>query len=232
MRVSVVVPLAGDCPYRARAWAWLRPRFAGWDVIEARAPASTAWRKGGAVNPALAACESDVVVLSDADVWCEELAAAVAAVAAGAPWAVPHRDIHRLSAAGTEAVLRGDYWRAQDLAQPPYRGLLGGGIVVAPLEVLLSVPIDNRFAGWGQEDECHARALCALVGQPWRGEADLVHLWHPPQPRLSRRRGSPASWALRGRYHQARNDPCAMRALIEEGRDACPADQPAVHDHA
>lgn len=33
--------------------------------------------------------------------------------------------------------------------QPPYEGLAGGGIVVAPKEVIRSTPLDARFSGWG-----------------------------------------------------------------------------------
>jgi hypothetical protein len=42
---------------------------------------------------------------------------------------------------------------------------------------------------------------------------------------MTRRRGSQASWNLRRRYFEAKDDPDAMRRLIEEGRcDHHPAD--------
>jgi hypothetical protein len=233
--VAVVVPLAGACPYRTSSWSWLRARYAirhpDWQVVEARAP-SDPWSKGAAVNPSLAVSDAEIVVLADADVWTDGLGEAVEQVEAGAAWAIPHTLVHRLSEDGTVATLAGEDWRGQPVDQAPYRGLPGGGAVAAPMSVLQSVPLDHRFLGWGQEDECHAFALSTLVGEPWRGEADLFHLWHPPQERLSRRRGSTASWELRRRYHQARREPRAMRALIEESRDASPTAEPRLHDHA
>jgi hypothetical protein len=150
-------------------------------------------------------------------------------VEAGAPWGIPHTLVHRLSEAGTAAALDVGGWRAQPVDQAPYRGIPGGGVVVAPASVLRSIPLDPRFIGWGQEDECHAIALAALAGEPWRGDADLVHYWHPPQPRLSRRRGSRAGWELRRRYVQARHDPVAMRRLLEESRDLGPAPESPLH---
>ena len=68
----------------------------------------------------------------------------------------------------------------------------------------------------GQEDESWALALTTVAGQPYLGEADLVHLWHPPQQRLSRRKGSHENWALMRRYAAARRDPEQMRSILKE----------------
>lgn len=221
--VAVVVPFGGNCRYREQAWGWVRERYRaehpGWAVVEALAPAGE-WCKGAALIPAVESCEAEIVIQADADVWCDGLEAAVAAVEAGAGWAVPHKLVHRLSKEGTSAVLAGAAWREQPTDQKPYEGILGGGIVVARRDVFRDVPIDSRFEGWGQEDESHALALNALHGDPWRGRADLIHLFHPPQPRDSRRKGSSESWKLRRRYFAARRKPGAIRALLEEGR--CP----------
>lgn len=75
-------------------------------------------------------------------------------------------------------------------------------------------------------------ALTALVGEPHRGRADLVHCWHPPQPRWTRRRGSREGWELRKRYHQASADPTAMSDLIEEIRVPSQSAQHPLHHHA
>jgi hypothetical protein len=222
--VAVVVPWRGGCPERERAWAWVRARYAehhpDWELIEA--PGPDPWCKAAAVIPAIERTTADVVVVADADVWCDELAAAVDAVHAGEAWAIPHLLVHRLSAAGTAAVVAGAGWRGQDLAEPRYAGLRGGGIVVGHRDLLLSVPLDRRFVGWGQEDESWALALECLLGPPWRGNAPLLHLWHSPQPRMNRRYGSTKSRQLRRRYGRAGLDPSMMRALIEEGRHAEP----------
>ena len=220
--VAVVVPFRGGCSHREAAWEWVQARYAehlrDWEVVEAPAPDGP-WSKGAAVNPVVASVAADVIVVADADVWCEGLERAVYAVACGiTAWSVPHGLVHRMSESGTDAVLTGADWRSQLLDQDPYHGIEGGGIVVAPAEVLRSVPLDTRFQGWGQEDESQALALRTLWGAPWRGVSDLLHLWHPPQHRYTRRRGSPESWTLRGRYRTACDNPAAMKALIEEGR--------------
>lgn len=156
--------------------------------------------------PAVKRAPDGIVVAADADVTCEGLAAAVTAVEAGTAWAVPHDRVVRLAADG------------HSHAERPYAPMIGGGIVVAHRDVLLDAPLDARFTGWGQEDECWGRALSCLYGKPWQGHADLVHFWHPPQERLSRGIGSDAGMALRRRYRKARNDPQAMRELLQEAR--------------
>jgi hypothetical protein len=177
------------------------------------------WCKAAAVNPAVAASRAEIIVVADADVWTDGLPAAVAGVREGeAAWAVPHGFVHRMGAEGTAAVLSGADWRPQELLEEPHWGIEGGGILVACREALLSAPLDYRFVSWGQEDECQAMTLRTLVGEPWRGKADLLHLWHPPQERYTRRRGSPESWELRSRYRAAVDNPVAMAAMIEEGR--------------
>lgn len=191
----------------------------GWPVVEALAPAGP-WVKAAAVMPAVEASAADVMVVADADVWCDGLAKAVDAVVQGAVWAIPHGRVCRLTESASEAVEAGASPSRDDVEQPPYRGVPGGGIVVIPRASVLEVPLDPRFVGWGGEDHSWGYALRTLLGSPWRGSAPLWHLWHPPQPRLSRRIGSAENDALHLRYAAARRNPAAMRALIDEVADA------------
>jgi hypothetical protein len=222
----VVVPWRGGCPHRERAWRWVRNRYkaGGWNVVEAPARPGGPWCKAMAVTPAVEAGNADVVVIADADVWCDLLEPAVHAVASGeTSWAVPHGAVVRLSEAGTTAILAGEDWRSHRPAERPGEGVWGGGIVVLRRDAYLDCPLDPRFRGWGQEDTAWAHALLTLQGEGWRGSASLLHLWHPPQERLNRQKGSHEGWALFRRYQEARRRPNAMRALLEEAR--CP--QPA-----
>lgn len=182
--------------------------------------------------PALAASTADIVVVADADVWCDETETAVEEVAAGAGWAIPHRGVFRLTETATSQVLAGESWIDLELDERPYLGLLGGGIVVAHRETLLTIPLDPRFIGWGGEDDSWGMALRTMLGPPARGRGQLVHLWHPPQPRVTRRRGSAANWKLRGRYLAAVDDPAAMRRLLTEAHDALGPLDPSDHDRS
>ncbi|MDT0270590.1 hypothetical protein RM844_30385 [Streptomyces sp. DSM 44915] len=214
--VTVVIPWRPGCPHREAALGWVlaRWRAAGYEPVLGQPPAGP-WRKAAAVSGGLRRAAGGVLVVADADVWTDGVDEAIDAVAGGMPWAIPHGPVHRLTRTAADTVLAGGP-PGGELEQPPYRGFEGGGIVVLRREVYEQAPLDRRFAGWGQEDECWALALRTLAGRPWRGTAPLWHLWHPPQQRDSRRWGSTNSRALYHRYRRAAGRPDQMRALLDE----------------
>ena len=214
--VEVVIPWRGGCRYRERALEWVLDRWhhIGWPVTVAEL-AGGLWVKANAVTPAVEASTADVVVVADADVWCDATTTAVTAVEQGAAWAVPHKFVHRLDEASTANVYAGGGFDGGSLVERPYRGHVGGGIVIVRRDAYLDVPLDPRFGGWGQEDDAWGHALTVMYGKPRRGVAPLFHLHHPPQPRRSRAIGSEAGAALCRRYRAARH-PDAMRQLLDE----------------
>jgi len=191
-----VIPWRGGNPHRERALAWLLEKLGTATV--AQGPRDRPWSKGAALLPAVEASEAEIVVVHDADVWSHGTPAAVAAVEAGEPWAMPHGTVYRLS----------------EPASVEY--MAGGGFVAIPRETYLSVPMDPRFEDWGGEDLSWANALWFLTGPGWRGTADLIHLWHPPEPGSRENRTTGPNRALARRYREARADPNLMRALVNE----------------
>lgn len=216
-RVSVVIPWRPGCPHREAALDWTLDRWqaAGYEPVLGE-HADGQWCKAAAVQSGLARANGELLVIADADVWTDGVGEAIDAVAAGAPWAVPHRLVHRLTQPATARALTGSPPDRLPTEQPPYKGFEGGGITVLPRDLYEQVPLDSRYSGWGQEDESWALALRVLVGAPWRGTAPLYHLWHPPQPRLSRRWGTRDGMALHRRYRAAAQSPHRMRSLLDE----------------
>ena len=212
--VAVLIPWRGGCPHRTAALAWVGLRYP-WPVVLGSAEGP--WCKAAAITDALARTEATVLVVADGDVWCDETKASVEAVQNGAPWAIPHRCTRRLTPEATEAVLTGGELGGE-LEEPVARAHPGGGIVVLHRDTWDACPMDARFVGWGHEDDSWGWALTSLFGPPHKGNGTLWHLWHPPQERTSRRRGSEESHALQERYWRAQRDPALVRALIEEGR--------------
>lgn len=170
----------------------------------------------------MAQTSAEVIVVADADVWCPTKVAVDAVVCGAVEWAYPHRGIRRLTESATLLVLTGRLEPAaaagQHLQETPTRAHPGGGVVVVRRETYESVPLDPRFESWGHEDDSFGWALETLAGAPARGRERLIHLWHPPQPRRSRQRGSEASYDLQERYWAAYGKPTAMRALVDEAR--------------
>lgn len=224
MSVEVVIPWHQGCEHRQRALGWLWTRWGevhpGWALTLATCPGGD-WIKAAAVMPAISASTATTIVVADADVWVEGIEEAVQVVEDGGWWAVPHLFVHRLTLAGTEALYGGESFidAAQiGTGEAPYVGVPGGGAVVIRRELALDVPLDPRFVGWGGEDHAWGYALESFVGEPWRSERPLWHLWHPPQDRRSRKVGSVASERLRRRYRDARLFQSDMRQLVEEAR--------------
>ncbi len=219
MSVAILIPWRDvGCEYRARALTYVLSRLAehAWPVVIGRHDDGE-WCKALAVADALEQTAADVLIVHDADVWTDGLSAAVAAIEAGeAAWAVPHRHVKRLREQATQELYEGR--EPQGLAQPAYTGIAGGGITVARRDVYEDCPLDARFMSWGQEDHAWGWALRTLHGLEWRGTSDLLHCWHPPQRRMTRRHGSVEGRSLERRYLAARRDPDAMRRLVEEAR--------------
>lgn len=221
--VSVLIPYRPDAGHRGQALEWVLRQWADrhpdWQVVVGQHTEGP-WCKAIAVADALTHADCDLLVLADADVWCDRVDQAVDAVHRGAPWAIPHGRVHRLDASATGLVLAGTHPAAINgrLARAPYRGVEGGGMTVLPRATYEQVPFDPRFKGWGQEDESHGLALTTLAGRPWRGTAHLWHLWHEPQVRLNQHVGNAAGHALHVRYQYASRDRATMRALVNEQR--------------
>jgi hypothetical protein len=176
------------------------------------------WVKASVVMPAVEASTAGVAIVHDADVIVTEqgLRTAVAAVEAGASWAMPHTLVHRLTQAST-ARLMATGVLDDECEQHPYPGVWSGGVTVIRRDVALTVPMP-RVEGWGGEDHCWGWALGTLYHDPPQAPDPLFHLWHPPAKRIDRMNGSYPSQQLRRRYFAARNDRPAMRALVEEER--------------
>jgi hypothetical protein len=222
--VAVIVPWRPS-EQRARAWSWLRSKwqsaFPDWPVVEGGCPDGQPWSKGAAVSDGIRRSAAAVLVIADADVWTDGVAEAVTLVASGqTPWATPHHEVRRLSAAATDDVLNTGLWptvrTSTTYAERPYPAHPGGGMTVLTRDGYNRAPMDPRFEGWGQEDDAWAIALRLLLGREHRGTADLWHLWHEQQPRQSRSIGSADTAALHRRYVQARGSQQLMEQLIAE----------------
>lgn len=217
MAVAVVVPVGGNWDQsREAAWRWVSEQYAThhptWQVVTGTSPDGP-WVKALAVEEALSRTDADTLLIADADVWSDGLERAVDSLDQF-PWAIPHHTVYRLTEQATANVYDGQPF-AGPFTQQPYKGWAGGGFLALHRSTYERVPLDRRFQGWGGEDAAWHLALARITGRGWRGRADLWHLWHPPQPRMSRVVGSQESADLLHRYQRARTAQ-AMTELLEE----------------
>lgn len=227
MAYQIIVPWWGRNnvdQHRLAALGYCTSRWlaAGYEVSIAE-HAGDVWCKAAALADAVNQAPP-IVILADADVYLPDvdvLEEAVSACESGAPWAIPHLHVRRLTQVATAALL-GTGSLPDVAAEEYYVGVATGGLTVIRKDVAVDCPMDGRFVGWGQEDQSWGYALDLLHGGPYRpaAHADLVHLWHPPQSRVNRNVGSWENETRRIRYWNAwvARDQAAMRELVEEGR--------------
>lgn len=220
MSVSVIVPYRESDVARRISWRFLQGKWKAehpdWQLVQDDCPTEE-WVKADAVSEALKYAWGDIIVMADADVWCDGVSDAVRQVeSCGADWAIPHLTVNRLTVAATLKVVMGDPFE-YTLDEPSYEGVVGGGMFVMRRETYEQAPLDRRFRGWGQEDQSAGIAWTTLYGLPWRGIDPLWHLWHPPMERDSRAIGSKESRALWERYRSANHNRPRMRELVGEG---------------
>jgi len=233
--ISVLIPYRHVDDQRERVFRWVMERWGEardtysepLQIVVGRQASEGPWRKGEAYWDALSRAEGDICLFVDADTWCPALPAAVnLLVSEAGPWVRGIDEVMRLNATATEAVL------TEDLAPGPARSTHGGvegtyrhaaagaGTVVWRKDAE-RIPVDPRFEGWGHEDSAWAFALSTLLGPPAEVDSSpCYHLWHEPQARQSRTRGSDESWRLWRRYQRAQGDAGAMTGLVEESLKA------------
>lgn len=133
--------------------------------------------KAAAVADGLSRTDAQRLIITDADVLTdvEAVSAALKAINACARWAVPHARILRLTEAATERLIVGEEPRG--LEQPPHPAVPGGGLTVMWRSTYETCPMPALPR---REDEAWCMALTRQFGRPWRGTADLIHLWHEP----------------------------------------------------
>ena len=221
-QVSVIVPFRGGCPHRERSRDYVVSRLQAehpdWQITEV--DSSGEFSRAEAIMRGIEKSFGRIIVVHDSDSWDSQLPQAIEEVRNGRhKWAIPHHKIHRLTEEQSDLFIRGEKADINDTIEKPYKGTMTGGIAVFRRETIEQVPPDVRFRGWGGEDAAWGHSLKAIVGGPWRGSEPLIHLWHPPAPRISRSKGSEASNALLMRYLDSQRSRERMEALISEAKD-------------
>lgn len=223
----MIVPRSpGSCEHRDTNWEWLKARWGSlhptWEIVEGNADPGR-WCKAEAVTDALERTAAETLVICDADLACDPtaLARAVQALDVGASWVVPYTSVRRLTAPATATVIDQPPETANlptdraSLARQPYSSMPGGGVLVLRRSTYLAAGGFPPFVGWGGEDVAFGLVLRTLAGKHTRIRSDLWHLWHPPQP--GRRPGGRSdNDRLTRRYIAAKDNPAAMRALVEQ----------------
>ena len=215
MKVVVGMPWRPQ-PGRIRAHdyvrAWWDQHFPGYPVVEVDTDHDP-YNLAAARNAAVRAAEdrgADVVVITDADTVITPAAVIDRCIHAARDGRMhmPFTQQRYLTEAETDDLIAG--------RGVPLEGRPGNGAcyVIRPAAYWEAGGSDERFSGWGGDDDQLVAACTALIGLR-RHEGVALSLWHPAVRDVGSPRHRPNA-VLARRYWQAIHNPDRMRAIIAE----------------
>lgn len=231
MKVRLIVPRRADNGERDKLWAYCKAFWAeqrpAWKIVEGDHTEGP-FNRSAAINKA-AEGEWDIAVILDGDtvVDPDRVDAGIERATETGRLTLPFKVRNLIGRDGTRRILAGHIgsWNrfvaARQTPDDAYEYISGCQIV--PRKLWDEVGgFDERFEGWGGEDDAFHAACMALAGQDAREDrldGEAWHLWHRPSANADHRT---ATWkqakALSDRYIAAAEDWNAMRALLAEPR--------------
>ncbi len=235
MKIRIVVPRLADDGERDRLWAYCREHYEtelpALEIVEGHHEGGGPFNRSAAINRAAAKQTSfarrkrwqpadwDFAVILDSDTIldAEQIISGIELAEETGTLVLPYKLRSMLSKAGTQEILGGYVGSWEPWVTARERNRVSCCVIV-PRALWDAVGgFDERFWGWGGEDEAFY-AACRALGGVQRLDGANWHLWHPASPHHDR--SSPLyRQALRlcDRYKQT-TDPEAMRALLAESR--------------
>ncbi|MCA1059074.1 glycosyltransferase [Rossellomorea aquimaris] len=170
-----------------------------------------------AINKAARKATGDVFVIVDADIICspDVIRNAVNSLNEAA-WIIPFTSIEDISQNSTLTLFKQPpKWPILQHLKTSKRlkgGIRVGGINILRKESFYSVGgFDERFIGWGGEDDAFCSAMNTICGDFTRLNESVFHLWHPP----AKARSNPKHNNNVKLAHQYRNASGNIPAMLE-----------------
>lgn len=185
---SVLIPYRAT-PERELAVQWLLRRwshfFPSAEVIIDNEDPGGVFSRSKSINRCFARSSKHVVVIVDADIWPDHRGIKKAVVRAieHERWSRPCMRLIRLNQPATNWLVSKpvgheflDEIRGEMIQS---KGKTCGGVIVMPTAQFKSVKMDERFVGWGGEDNRLFKQMKNKYGRPYIENWFAIHLWHP-----------------------------------------------------
>ena len=184
--VSILIPFVSDDETRNEAFKWIKNFYEntlpGVEICIGEAAAEP-FSKSKAVNHAASLATRDIFVIADSDIFYDpSLILQSIKLLESHPWVIPYQRVYNLDIESTQELLKHEpNWPIPFAYTGRQRPQMGwGGVNILPRQHFERVAgFDERFQGWGGEDDAFAFSLNHLFGLPFRIDATIFHLWHP-----------------------------------------------------
>jgi predicted glycosyltransferase involved in capsule biosynthesis len=231
--ISLLIPFrnTGD---RQQQFDWLQKRwkalFPEAEIIVAEDDGKDPFSKTIAVNNAYKKATSDILAIVDADVWVKPeilIKAAEDIRNKKAVWVQPCDTVYRINKATTFNIVEFSPESPFPLIKEEHTeritNVVGLVAVFSRKQFEYIGGMDERFRGWGWEDNAFNSTLNTLFGQSQKPNNIVYHLWHP---RNRDEQGRPVWEGQTDRnakvgkqYSKAKNNKALMFKIAEENRN-------------
>lgn len=196
MKLSIIIPWHDNgCEWRRKSFDWLRNRYAALLTDYEFVCGSTKnidddphWNRAASRNALVEQSSGDTLLIADADTvfQLDQIERGIAQLLGGAPWVIPYCEERYYNLTADETAL---VWRCfpgagipepTDPRQWDHKITSWAGLLLVPRAAFDAVGgYDERFKGWGYEDNAFKTALDRVVGPHRRTDGYALHLWHP-----------------------------------------------------
>jgi hypothetical protein len=226
--VSIIIPFQTDNGPREEAFKWL-VKFYEQEMPEAEVCIGyidgDEINKSKAINLAVKNSTREILVITDADVvYDKQIILEAIRKLKDAAWVVPFTEVYDIPKEKNKDVLLSDpKWPIDvrleecDKAGWLYDGFAGKINVISREHFDTVGGFDERFIGWGGEDDAFSCAVNTLCGRFSNIDGKVFHLWHPPASRVAHPNRK-ANQQLYERYKKANGKKEEMLLLINEGK--------------
>lgn len=192
--ISVLIPYKAADEYREKNFLWVKNRY---ETIMPNAEICIGeyngepFSKSIAINNAAKKATRDIFIIVDADIIfnVEQIKNAIEALNFHS-WVIPYRSIIYLDSTKTNELYKKntsivldevDFYGCSKIDIVNEYEFIGG-INIVPRNYFERIGgFDERFKGWGGEDDAFQMALDTICGKYFRLDATIWHLYHTPQ---------------------------------------------------
>lgn len=185
--VSVIIPISLNDKPREQAFQWVKKFYETmFPEVELCIGVCNEkpFSKAKVINKTVEKSKGDILVIADADIFYDPslLEQSIKQLETHA-WVIPFRNVLNISQKSTQDLLEIEpQWPLPiniETKSRPYGPRATGGVNIVPRTHFETVyGFDERFVGWGGEDDAFAASLKQLCGNAKRMDATLYHLWH------------------------------------------------------